>query len=221
MIPTLPFKRLILRAVLRQVSPMVIRLLSVPDYLELPGFHNVMRAVLGWQGDLGYIIRIHGQEFNSFRRKTRSKTLREFQLHRQEKFLYICDTLHLWEWEIRVIDIQEALEDDHMTICLDGRGTAPPEFCGGPTGYRLMLKRQTKEATLCDPALREAGMQLLAEACPEQPAGTWDVLRTTLEEGLRSIDRRLEESGPLEPDRFNLVETNERLAELQQWSFRS
>jgi hypothetical protein len=26
-------------------------------------------------GDLGYIIRIHGQEFNSFRRKTRSKAL--------------------------------------------------------------------------------------------------------------------------------------------------
>jgi hypothetical protein len=42
------------------------------------------------------------------------------------------------------------------------------------------------------------------------------VLRTALEEGLQSIDRRLKESGPIEPDRFNLVETNERLAELQQ-----
>ncbi|MBV8902493.1 MAG: hypothetical protein JOZ22_02560 [Acidobacteriia bacterium] len=47
MIPTTPFKRLILRAVLRQVSPMVIRLLSVPDHLELSEFHNVMRAILG------------------------------------------------------------------------------------------------------------------------------------------------------------------------------
>ncbi|MBV9675441.1 MAG: hypothetical protein JO185_03850 [Acidobacteriaceae bacterium] len=94
MIPTLPFKRLILRAVLRQVNPMVIRLLSVPDHLELPEFHHLMRAVLGGQGDLGYILRIHAQEFNSFRRKTRSKALREFKLHRQEKFLSICDTLH-------------------------------------------------------------------------------------------------------------------------------
>jgi len=90
MIPTIPFKRLILRAVLHQVSPMVIRLISVPDHLELPKFHNVMRAVLGWDGDLGYIIRIHGQEFNSFRRKTRCKALHEFKLHRQEKFLYIA-----------------------------------------------------------------------------------------------------------------------------------
>ena len=30
-----PFKRLILRAVLRKVSPMVIRVLAVPDYLDL------------------------------------------------------------------------------------------------------------------------------------------------------------------------------------------
>jgi hypothetical protein len=33
---------------------------------------------------------------NSFRRRTRSKALHEFKLHRQEKFLYICDTLHMW-----------------------------------------------------------------------------------------------------------------------------
>jgi hypothetical protein len=72
MIETISFKRLILRTVLRQVSPMVIRLVSVSDQMELPEFHEVFRAILGWNGDLGYIIRVHGQEFNSFRRKTRS-----------------------------------------------------------------------------------------------------------------------------------------------------
>jgi hypothetical protein len=79
-----------------------------------------------------------------------------------------------------------------------------------------MLKRQTREAALCNPALREPD-----EACPQEPAGTWDLLRITLEQGLRSIDRRLEESGPLEPERFNVAEANERLAELEQRSFRS
>jgi hypothetical protein len=66
---TVSFKRLILRAVLRQVSPMVIRLVSVSDHMPLPEFHDVFRIILGWNGDLGYIIRVHGQEFNSFRRK--------------------------------------------------------------------------------------------------------------------------------------------------------
>ena len=65
------FQTVILRAVLRQVSPMVIRLLSVPDHMGLAEFHDAMRAILGWHGDLGYIVRVHGQEFNSFRRKTR------------------------------------------------------------------------------------------------------------------------------------------------------
>jgi len=216
---TIPFKRLILRAVSRQVSPMIIRLISVPDHLELPKFHNVMRAILGWDGDLGYIIRLHGQEFNNFRRKARSKALHEFKLYRQEKFLYNCDTLHMWEWDVRVVDIQEGAEHDHTAICLGGRGAAPPEFCGGPTGYRLMLKRQRREAALCNPSLREAGIQVLAEACPEEPAETWDLLRITLEEGLRSIDRRLEEFGPLEPERFNVAEANERLAALNERSF--
>jgi hypothetical protein len=97
MAKTPSFKRLILRAVLRQVSPMVIRLVSVSDHMPLPEFHDVFRMILGWNGDLGYIIRVHGQEFNSFRRKTRSKALHEFKLHRQEKFLYVCDTLHMWD----------------------------------------------------------------------------------------------------------------------------
>src|SRR4051812_26031141 len=199
MADTVSSKRLILRAVLRQVSPMVIRLISVSDQLELPAFHDIFRAILGWTGDLGYIIRIHGQEFNSFRRKTRSKALHEFKLHRQETFLYICDTLDMWEWEVRVIDIQDGVEGDSLPLCMGGRGAAPPEFCGGPTGYRLMLKRQRSEATLCDPSLREAGIQMLAEACPDQPAETWDLLRTALTEGLQNIDQRLQESGPLQP----------------------
>jgi hypothetical protein len=57
-----PSKRLILRAVLRHVSPMVIRLISVPDHMALPEFHDVFRVILGWNGDLGY-IRVHGQEW--------------------------------------------------------------------------------------------------------------------------------------------------------------
>ena len=91
------FNRLILRAVLRQVSTMVIRLLSVSDQMELPEFRRVIRIVPGWKIDFGYIVRVRGQEFNSFRRKTRAKALHELKLHRQEKFLYICNTLHMWE----------------------------------------------------------------------------------------------------------------------------
>jgi hypothetical protein len=98
------FKRLILRTVLRNVSPMVIRVITVSDSLDLPEFDEVFRTVLGWD-NLGFIFRVHGQEFNSFRRATRSKTLREFQLRPRETFLYTCGAIDLWEWEFRLLEL--------------------------------------------------------------------------------------------------------------------
>src|SRR6201998_2683450 len=126
MVKTPSFKRLILRAVLRQVTPMVILLVSVSDQMPLHEFHDVFRTIVGWKGDLCYIVRVHAQEFNSFRRKTRSKALHEFKLHRQEKFLYVCDTLHMWEWDVRVLDIQDGVQGDHAPFCVvRSRSRAP------------------------------------------------------------------------------------------------
>ena len=195
---------------------MVIRLIAVSDHMPLPELHDVFRAILGWNGDFGYLIRVSGQEFNSFRRKTRSKALHELKLHRQETFLYVCDTLHLWEWDVRVLDIQDGVEGEHAPICVGGRGAAPPECCSGPTGYRLMLKRQREGAAMSDPVRLDTGIQMLAEACPDQPAGTWDLLRPALGEGFQRIDQRLKELGALHPDRFSLQEANARLGELVQ-----
>ena len=211
MIEQVPFKYLILRAVLRHVSPMVIRQVAVSDQTSLPEFNDIFCAILGWGGNLGYIFRVHAQGCNSFRRKTRSMALYEFMLHRQEKFLYICDTLHMWEWDIQVLDIHEGTKGDEDPACLGGRGATPPEFCGGPTGYRLMLKRQREGSAMLAPAMVETGILMLAEACPNQPRETWDLLRTAMDDGLRSIDQRLKESGHLEPERFSLQEANERL----------
>lgn len=46
MIAKATFNRLVLRAVLRNVSPMVIRVISVPNSLDLPDFDEVFRTVL-------------------------------------------------------------------------------------------------------------------------------------------------------------------------------
>ena len=199
-----------------------IRLISVPDDLELIEFHEIFRTILGWSSNLDYIFRVHGQEFNSFRRASRSKTLQDFRLHRQEKFLYVCDAIDMWEWDVRVVDIQPSVPGDRAPVCLGGRGATPPEFCGGPRGYRLMLKRQAEGATMSDPVLLEAGVQMLAAAHPEQPASSWELLRTALQEGFQNIDQRLKQYGPLEPNRFRLPEAHERLAEwTQRGRFRS
>jgi hypothetical protein len=64
------------------------------------------------------------------------------------------------------------------------------------------------------PAQVEAVIALLRAAHPDQPASSWDMLREVMDDGLRSIDQRLEQYGPLEPHRFSLKEVNQRLAKL-------
>src|ERR1700733_9561013 len=152
------FKRLILRAVLRDVYPMVIRLVAVPDYLELGDFDDVFHTVLGWDGGIGYAFQVQGQEFNSFRRRTRAKRLRDFGLHRQEKFLYTLGALDQRDWEVRVIDQQAGAAEDQTPVCVGGRGATPPQSSGGPTGYRLMLKRQEMGEKMFKPAQVETAI---------------------------------------------------------------
>jgi len=64
------------------------------------------------------------------------------------------------EWDVRVIDIQDVVEGDDLSFCVGGRGAAPPEFCGRPTGYQLMIKRQREGAAMSDPVLLEIGIHI-------------------------------------------------------------
>ena len=77
-----------------------------------------------------------------------------------------------------------------------------------------MLKRQKEGESMGTPAQVEAVIAMLTAAHPDQPASSWDLLRHVMDDGLRSIDQRLEESGPLGPNRFSLKEANQRLATL-------
>jgi hypothetical protein len=215
--PATPFKRVIFRAVLRDVYPTVIRLVAVPDSLDLIDFDDIFHAVLGWDSGIGFAFQIQGQEFNSFRRKNRSKRLRDFRLHRQEKFLYTLGALDQWEWEVRVVDLQDGAKGDETPVCVGGRGAAPPQYSGGPTGYRLMLKRQEMGEQMFQPAQVETAIGVLAAAHPDHPVSTWELLRSVLTDGTESLDRRLEQSGRLEPERFSLREANERLAKLLEY----
>jgi hypothetical protein len=94
---------------------MMIRQVAVSDHMNPPEVNDIFCAILGWSDNLGYIFRVHGQEFNRFRRKTRSSALHEFRLHRQEKFYYICDTLHLWVPIANYDDNQHAANEN---LCL-------------------------------------------------------------------------------------------------------
>jgi hypothetical protein len=62
-----------------KVSPLVARLISVPDDLSLEELHDVLQLVLGWIEQAFYNFRILGQKIGR-RRHLRTLFLRELQL---------------------------------------------------------------------------------------------------------------------------------------------
>jgi hypothetical protein len=90
---------------------MVIRLVSVSDRTDLPGLHDVFHAILGWSGAISAI---------SFAFTAKSSTAsaaahdrRRFEIFSctdWRRFLYVCDVMDLWEWDVRVLDIQQGLK---------------------------------------------------------------------------------------------------------------
>ncbi len=149
----------------------------------------------------------------SRRRHLRTRLLREFQLRRREKFLYTYDFLDLWEWEVRLVDVEPGSPEDWRPRCLAGRAATPPEECGGPRGYMRILDRQTYHPPIAEQELAEKAFQRLASALPDQ--NRRDLLKELLDQGLERAVQRLREYAQFQPDRFRLEEGNDRLGRFQ------
>jgi len=67
---------------------------------------------------------------------------------------------------------------------------------------------------MCTPTQVEAVIEMISASDPDVPASTWDLLRRTLDDGMSSIDKRLEQYGPLDPESFSLKHANQRLTKL-------
>ena len=64
--------------------------------------------------------------------QTESKPLREFRLHRQEKFLYICGLLDMWEWELSNTSRCRCTCATSLAHASIGRSTARVRSCVRP-----------------------------------------------------------------------------------------
>ena len=57
-----PFKRLILRTVLHDIGPIVARVLSIPDDVEITKLHDVFLSMRSISGGAGLILRASYQK---------------------------------------------------------------------------------------------------------------------------------------------------------------
>ena len=205
-------KFMLLRAVLVGVSPIIARVLSVPDSLSLEELHEVMLLLLGWESHHFYSFRVHGQEI-SRRYWLRRRRLKEFDLRRREKLLYTYSSLDLWEWEFRVLDVEPAPSEEVWPRCLSGRGAAPPEDLGGPQAYMQFLDQERYYLPVAVPELAELAFERMAFVLARQEDR--DLLKDALKMGLERSAQRLAKHAGFEPDRFSLQEANDRLALFQ------
>jgi hypothetical protein len=86
--PPTAFKRIIVRAVLRDVYPMVMRLIAVPDSFCLSDFDDVFQALLGW--DAGYRVRVPDPG-PGVQPEQRVATGTDYAVWAREPFLFFVD----------------------------------------------------------------------------------------------------------------------------------
>lgn len=131
-------------------KPPVWRKVVVPANFTFQRFHNVIQTVFGWEDY--HLFEFKDKEYQgSIRISIPSEDDFEFGIKTQDaskvklskiftgnirKLLYVYDFGDNWVHEITL----EAISDDkrEKAFCFSGKGSCPPEDCGGRYGYEEM-----------------------------------------------------------------------------------
>ena len=118
---------------MREVEPMVIRVLDVPAGVLLPELHDLLQAAIGWtdshlhqfvaEGICYGTPDLDGPEDERDESKVSLRSM-------PTRFSYLYDFGDGWEHEVVVIGPGGAVPG-----CVEGDGPCPPEDVGGPHGY--------------------------------------------------------------------------------------
>jgi len=98
------------------------------------------------------------QEFNSFRRKTRSKALHEFKLHRQEKLLWHGNTAEALERLVNLsMDLSLILAHSAAAAKVaDGLSAARCDRAGIPRTFRQTAIQRPDRFSIVSPSLPDS-----------------------------------------------------------------
>ena len=152
-------------------KPPVWRKVEVPSNYTFLQFHEVIQAVFGWYdyhlfeftnkaycGDIR-ISMPNEDDFDfdfGFAAKPQDASkvkLSQIFSDKQPKLLYVYDFGDDWIHEIKLESISDKSAEGPK--CLSGKGTCPPEDCGGIYGYEAMKKALAGPASEETEELRE------------------------------------------------------------------
>ena len=144
--PSAP-QRLSLRISLRGIQPSIWREISIPDSYSLLELHRCIQLVFGWLDYHLFEFHVGSSQFGDAESELEDEDLdgirlKDLQLKVGVRFLYLYDMGDEWEHDVEVTSMEEAPEEaelDTLAYLHDGARSAPPEDCGGATGYQRIL----------------------------------------------------------------------------------
>jgi len=126
-------------------KPPVWRQIQVPEKITFHKLHHLIQLVFGWEGGHLYQFSPRGygshptiaipskddwEETDMNAMKTK---LNKVFTHEKQTFNYLYDFGDDWAHKIT---LEKLVPDDIiLPVCLAGKGSCPPEDCGGPWGY--------------------------------------------------------------------------------------
>ncbi len=136
---TTPLSIYQLRLVLRGISPLIWRRVLVWSEMTRAHLHALVQIVFVWSDEHLHSFHIHGKEYGSSGTPTHGVRLRDFCLHRGERFRYVYDFGAYWECDIRLEALLPLIPRRVYPVCIGGKRAAPPEDCRGAWGYMERL----------------------------------------------------------------------------------
>ena len=153
-------KRFQIKVTLMHVRPPIWRRLRVPGYLTLGDLHKVLQVAMGWQNMHLHDFAIDGVYYGPILEAEDSEALQDEKhvelqsVLREEgaRGLYRYDFGDDWWHQIEVERIETVPASEAGIVCMAGRRAGPPEGCGGPPGYAMLMQALRRRA---EPAFRD------------------------------------------------------------------
>jgi len=131
---------------LAKIEPRIWRRVVVADTTPLPLLHRILQVIFDWKDYHLHEFKVGTLSFGVPDDEyppphIDEKSVRLYQVAHQpgDRFVYVYDFGDSWEHEM-VLEDMSAAENHVAPICLDGERAAPPEDCGGVSGYEQLVE---------------------------------------------------------------------------------
>ena len=170
-----------LRIVLRGISPLIWRRVLGRNDTTLAQLHDIIHILFAWCHEHLYDFHIFGRDYGTSGADTRSATLRQFRLHKGERFRYVYDYGAYWVCDIRLEATLSVDLGRVYPVCTGGKNASPSENFEDVQAYREHIDHHRSTLPIEAMLVMADTLKLLVETDPNVPVREaiedWDAIR--------------------------------------------